>query len=431
MRFLILSQYFPPEIGATQTRLAALARELMRLGNRVEIVTAMPNHPTGRIFQNYRGRFYLCEEWEGAPVHRVWVYASLGKGLRRLVNYASFILTSLVGLAKAERPDIIFVESPPPFLAIPAVLAARLRGVPVILNVADLWPDAVREFGVLQDGLVMRIASALERWAYRNADFINALSDGIWMTLVHKKSVPARKLLRLYNGADTKLFHPGPPDLALKRSLGLEEHQIVLYQGTLGYAHAVENSLRAAQLLSDNRRIHFIFLGDGSEKLRLMELATELSLRNVTFLDIVPVEWVPRYLSIACCGLVTLKDLPLLSEMRLAKIPPILACGKPVVFSGPEGEASKMLREAGAGIITPADNPEALATAVQEIADHPEIAQELGKNGRRYVERHLTWSHLVANWLAELTERQNLSRMRTSLTFSLGGSSAGKAPHIH
>src|SRR5437773_2830145 len=118
MRFLILTQYFPPENGAPQVRLAAFARELRKLGHEVEVATAMPNYPTGRIFNQYTGTLYRREEWEGVPVHRAWLYASMGVGLKRMINYGSFAATCLVALARARRPDYLFVESPPLFLGV-------------------------------------------------------------------------------------------------------------------------------------------------------------------------------------------------------------------------------------------------------------------------------------------------------------------------
>jgi colanic acid biosynthesis glycosyl transferase WcaI len=404
MRFLILTQYFPPEIGAAPTRLAACARELVRLGHDVEVLTALPNYPTGRIFPKYRGRFYVCEQWEGVQIYRVWAYAALGSGLKRAMNYASLAFTSLFGLLKVKRPDYIFVESPPPFLVFPAFLASRLWVAPIILNVSDLWPDSVRELGVLRKGMILRVAGALEIWAYQKADFISAVTQGIWTSLVQEKAVPVHKLLLLPNGADTEQFKPIACDIALKRSLGLQDKQIVLYQGTLGHAHALENALRAARLLSENGSIHLLFLGNGSERTNLIALARALSLKNVTFIDFVPVEQVPRYLSLACCGLVSLRDLKLFRDARPAKLLPIMASAKPVVFCGPAGEVARMLREARAGIIAPPDDPAALASAIQTIADNSILATQLGNNGRHYVEQQFTWSKLVVKWLNKLTQ---------------------------
>ncbi len=411
MRILILTQYFPPETGAPQTRLAAFTRELVRLEHEVEVVTTLPNYPAGRVFPGYRGRFYIREDWGGVPVHRAWVHASMGKGLGRLLNYVSFAASSLFALSRAKRPDYIFVESPPLFLAIPAILAARSWGAATILNVADLWPDAVRQLGVLKPGLILRAAEWLEQWAYRKADFVNAVTEGIARTLIEEKAVPPHKLLHLSNGVDTELFRPSAPDEDLIEQLGLTNKKIFLYQGTLGYAHALENTLRAAALLRDETHIHFVFLGDGSEKSKLIRMATELSLENTSFLDFVPVEQVAAYLSIACCGLASLRDIPLFRGARPSKLLPIIASAKPVIFCGPEGETSCFLRESGAGIVAPPDDPAALANAIRRIARNPGLAKELGENGRRYAEHSLTWSKLVSDWIADLNASQSQNRM--------------------
>ncbi|MGB7847709.1 MAG: glycosyltransferase, partial [Candidatus Acidiferrum sp.] len=127
----------------------------MALGHKVEVVTALPNYPTGKIFSEYRQRWYVSEKWEEIPVHRVWVYASSGAGIKRMANYASFLATSFLGIYKACKPDWIFVESPPPTLALSGLFASRLWQVPVIVNVADLWPDSIRALGLMQNKLLL------------------------------------------------------------------------------------------------------------------------------------------------------------------------------------------------------------------------------------------------------------------------------------
>ena len=177
MKFLLLTQYFPPEIGGAQTRLRSTAVELKRLGHDVEIVTALPNYPRGKFYPGYEGRIYLREEFEGITVRRVWLYPAMGGGLRRMLNYASFTIMSLFGLLLSQRPDFIFVESPPLFLSIPACVAGFLWRVPFIFNVADLWPDIVVEGGFLKQGPLIRLMRRLEQWSYRSAGYVNAVTE--------------------------------------------------------------------------------------------------------------------------------------------------------------------------------------------------------------------------------------------------------------
>src|SRR5271169_50872 len=157
MRLLILTQYYPPEIGAPQTRLQAMAAELKHMGHEVEVVTAMPNYPRGSIFPEYRRRFYCRELRDEIVVHRVWMYAAMGGGIRRVLSYGSFVLMSVLGLFRARKADYIFVESPPLPLTLPAYIFARLWGASAIMNVADLWPSAAVEMGLLRDGLLVAL----------------------------------------------------------------------------------------------------------------------------------------------------------------------------------------------------------------------------------------------------------------------------------
>ncbi len=401
MRFLILTQYFPPEIGGAQTRLKSLASELIRRGHEVEVVTAMPNYPRGKFFPGYERGFYRKELFDGLTIHRVWLYPAVGGGLKRMLNYASFTLASFYGLFRSRRPDYIFVESPPLFLSFPAFVAGLFWGAPFIFNVADLWPDVIVDGGFMKDGFVIRCLRMVERWSYRRAAYVNTVTDWIVKVLREQKSVPAQKLLFLPNGADTAHFKPMPPDHALKSRLGLQGKEILLWAGTLGYAHGIENILNAAKLLEGEPDIHFLFVGDGSARADLLRLQDSLHLKNVTFHDPVPLDDVPSFYSISFVGLASLIDIPTYAGARPSKLFPVLSSAKPLIFVG-KGEAAQLVRRAAAGIVVEPGNPQAIADAVITLARNPALAAEYGQSGRRYVEDHLQWSDLVGNWLSQL-----------------------------
>ena len=402
MRILILTQYFPPEIGAAPTRLQNIARQLARLGNEVEIVTGLPNYPKGRFFEGYQNCFYRREIREGITLHRLWMVPALGGGIRRILNYLTFTAISFVGMSRAVKPDYIFVESPPLLLTIPGYVFSRLWKVPLILNVADLWPDTPIDMGFMEkDGLAARLTFALERWSYRKASYVNALTEGIKTSLLGDKFVPKQKVLFLPNGVDTILFRPRPTDLFLKERLGLEGKRIILWAGTLGQAHGLEYVLQAADLLHHHPEIHFLFVGDGSAKESLERLCQQLQLSNASFHASVPLIELPSYFSIAETGLASLLPLPVHEGARPSKLFPVLASGKPLIFVG-KGEGARLIREANAGIVVPPENPEALAKAVSELVTNPELAKELGGNGRRYVETNFQWSQLMERWLLGL-----------------------------
>jgi colanic acid biosynthesis glycosyl transferase WcaI len=401
VRFLILTQYFAPEPGAAQARLAAFARQLVRAGHQVEVVAAMPNYPQGRIVDSYRHQFYRRERWEGITVHRLWLYASQGAGLGRMLNYATFTLTSLVGLAKSRRPDYLFVESPPLFLSIPGFLAARLWRVPWIFNVSDLWPDSVADLNILRSGWMLRAAFALEAWAYRRASYISAVTWGIHQQLENEKGVPQHKLLFLPNGVDIDLFKPLPADKALLTCLGLEGKQVVIFPGTQGYAHGMESVLRTAEKLRHHENIHFLLVGSGSAKQQLEADAQRLELRNMTFLDPVPPEQIPQLISTAACGLASQRNIPLLREARSVKALTVMSCGKPLVFAVGR-DAGSFVKEAQCGLVVSVEEPDAIADAILWLLDHPAEAAQFGRNGRDYVCRNLQWPALVGSWLQQL-----------------------------
>ncbi len=406
MRFLLLTQYFPPEIGAAQVRLASITRELLRLGHQVEIVTAVPNYPEGKIFPSYQGHFYLRESWEGIPLHRVWIYAATGAGGKRLLNYFSFMLTALWGLRQTQRPDYILVESPPLFLGITAYLAAKRWQVPWILNVADLWPDSVRALGLLKEGMLLTVATKLEAWLYRRANLINVVTEGLREILIHQKQVPSAKILFLPNGVDTQMFAPQPVDDTWRSHLDLPNQPIFLYTGTHGYAHGMEVILQAAELLKETP-VLFLLVGGGSDKSRLEQLSKAKALTNVLFWPSQPPAQIARLYSLAQAGISTLQSAPLFDGTRPVKILATMACAKPVIYSG-SGEGARMVQQAKAGLVVPPQDPVALAEAVRYVIAHPQKAAELGQNGRIYVEAHLQWSAVVSTWLQQLSDTHQI-----------------------
>jgi colanic acid biosynthesis glycosyl transferase WcaI len=399
MKFLILTQYFPPEIGAAPTRLSSMIRELKAYGHEVEVATAFPNYPAGKIQAGYKGHFYRREDRDGVTVHRTWLHATAGSGLPRLLNYLSFVLTSLYGLSCAAKPDFLFVESPPLFLTLTAYVYSRLHSIPFILNVADLWPDAVTEMGLLRKGLATEMLSWLERWSYRKAMYVNAITEGIRASLLVEKRLEPEKVLYLPNGVNTMAYQPEAAEESLKRALGLAGKQIVLYAGTLGRAHGLENVLASAKLLEHRSEIHFLFLGDGSERPRLEKLQREMGLRNVSFHDFVPLSQLRSYYSIAECGLASLLNLPIFESARPSKIFAVLASGKPMVYFG-KGEGARLVEQARAGIVVPPEDSVALARALSDLLGDAALIRELGENGRRFVEENYEWSKLVGAWVS-------------------------------
>jgi glycosyltransferase involved in cell wall biosynthesis len=258
----------------------------------------------------------------------------------------------------------------------------------------------MREMHLVKSRFFLGLLESLESWTYRKAAYVSAVTEGIRQSLFIEKQVPEEKLLFLPNGVDTALYRPRPADAALKQALGLEGKRIILYAGTQGHAHGLEHVIRAAGLLGASPEHHFLFVGDGSERVHLEQLQERLGIRNVTFHNPVPMEQLPAYFSIADCGLASLRDLPFFECARPAKVFPVLASGKPLIFVG-KGEGARLVQRANAGVVVPPGDPVALAKAVSAMLGDPQKAGEYGRNGRRFVETNLQWSRLVGDWLAQ------------------------------
>ena len=404
MRYLILSQYFPPESGATPFRLAAFLKELQRNHHTVEVVTAMPHYLLGKVFPEYRSRVYAHETYHGASVHRTWIYPATGMGLPRLFNYLSFAITCLFGLIRCEKPDLLFVESPPLFLGLPGLVYSKLRKVPLIFYVADLWPDSARELGVVKNGFILRIAENLERMIYAHARYVVAPTPGILSVLELKKRVPASKLLLLPNGVDLETFMPTAPNLQLAEQLELTGKKVFLYAGNHGAAQHLETLVEAARLLQDTDVV-IVFVGDGHTKRALMGRAKGYNLRNVRFVESQPIKIITDYFSLAIASIVPLRKSDLFKSARPAKVVASLACGVPVIYCG-EGETAELIRSEGVGQVVEPENPEDLARALVYRAQNGSSRESEAAKARRLAVQSFGWDLIVRRWLDELSKAE-------------------------
>lgn len=411
MRWLILTQYFPPEIGAAPTRLFELARELRKRGHSVTVVTAMPNYPKGEVLQDYKGKWIIRENIDGINVIRTSIYTAMGNGYKRMVNYLSFNFSSVWGLLEIPKVDFVFVESPPLFLGLNGYLISRFKKARFIFNISDLWPDWPKEIGLINNRLLIRIMEKIEAFIYRKADYISTVTYGITDTLVGRKGVPREKMLFLPNGVDTELFKKVETMDNLQSELGLNDKKIFLYAGNHGIYNRPFVILESALLLNEYENIHFLLIGDGSTKPEMLKFVKQKALKNVTFLDSKPISDIPRYYNVATGAIVTyMKGF----TSRSAKLFPAMASSSPIIYSG-EGEGADLVKEGKCGLVVEPENPRALAEAIIRIADNPTLAEQLGENGRKFVEERFSWDKLVGTWLEELeTREQDRARILSS-----------------
>lgn len=397
MRIMYLSQYFPPEVGATQTRAYEMAQGLVRAGHQVTVITEVPNHPQGIIQPEYRGRFYFREELNGIEILRLWVSTSPEKNFRsRMAFYLSFMLNAvLAGLFLARgRYHLLYTTSPPLFVGGAALLISYLRRIPLVFEVRDLWPESAVQLGELSHPSVIRLATWLESACYRRARHIVAVTQGICKRLI-ERGCPASRLTVIPNGANTELYTPQPINQPLRRQLDIDPDRfVVIYTGLHGLAHGLETALEAANRLRDRSDILFLFVGDGPRKAALVERAAELALPNVRFHEAVPERELPAYIALADVGLDTRRRLDISQGTLPVKLFSYMACGRPVLLSI-EGEAIELLNQAQAGIAVPPENSEALAQAVLDMQADPAARAAYSRQGRAFVEANFSRQELA------------------------------------
>jgi colanic acid biosynthesis glycosyl transferase WcaI len=319
--------------------------------------------------------------------------------LRRLLNYASFAITSLLyGLRAAGRADVIYAYHPPLTVGVVAAILKFVRRRPVVYDIQDLWPDTLAATGMVVNPKVLATVSAVCSWVYRAADRIVVLSPG-FKRLLQQRGVPPAKLELIYNWADEaalRLADGRPPEC----SPGNGRFRI-LFAGNLGKAQALDAALAAAGLLQERgSRVSFVFIGGGIEAMPLRERAVALGLTNVTFLPPVPMSEIGPVLQAADALLVHLRNEPLFEITIPSKTQAYMAVGKPILMAV-RGDAAGLVAAAGAGVLAQPEDPSSIAAAAQGLADldRDRLAQ-LGTSARDYYEKFLSLKQGTARFAA-------------------------------
>jgi colanic acid biosynthesis glycosyl transferase WcaI len=399
MRILFFSQYFPPEMGAPAARTYELARRWVACGAEVTVITAIPNHPTGVIPEGYRHARFFEEHVDGIRVLRTWIYAAPNRGFwRRSLNYFSFMASSLVqGLRAAGPADVVIATSPQFLVGISGWIASRLRSVPFVFEVRDLWPDSIAALDVLREGLLLHLLRRLEMGLYRQAALVVGVAQSTREELV-RRGIDAGKIAIIPNGADGQVFRDMEKYNGIRENLALGRKFVVSYVGTHGMAHGLETVLQCADRLRDHDDIAFLFVGDGARKQALESYARSLQLPNVRFVGVQPREKIPSYIATSDVSLVPLRRKALFRKVLPSKIFEIMGCSRPLIL-GVEGEAQVAVQAAAAGLCVRPEDPEALRGAILELYRDPARADAMGRSGREYVRRNFCRDRLADRYL--------------------------------
>lgn len=390
MNLLVLTNYFPPEIGSASHLFYELSESLVKNGHKVTVVTGFPSYNVKEIPKRYRRRFFLREKLDGIKIIRL-ATVSLPREVpvtRGLEHFLVSLVLFLGGLISSKQ-DLVLVYSPPLPLGLSAYVLGRMKRIPFILNVQDIFPQNAIDLGILTNRFLINLFEAIERFIYKKADYITVHSEGNRKQVI-AKGATSRKVIIIPNWVDTTLIRPSQEPNKFERDNNLAGKFIVSFAGIMGYSQDLETVIESAALVKSYEDILFLLVGDGVRKEKLQMKVKALKLSNVRFLSMQPRNIYPHILNASHVCLVTLKK-----EVKTPVIPSkllgIMAAGRPVVASlDPNNEATKIIQTAKCGFCVDPENPKELSRAILKLCRNPALRDKLGKNGRCCVEKRFS-----------------------------------------
>lgn len=387
MRIVFFTHYFPPESNAPASRTYEHAKRWVDRGHEVTVVTCVPNVPAGKVYEGYKNRIWPQRETvDGIDVLRVWTYVAPNNGkVRRVVNYVSYLLSAVFGfLFFCRRPNIIIATSPQFFCGWAGVIGSYLKWCPNIVEVRDIWPESIVTVGAMKKGWKIRLLEALEKWMYRGANHLVTVGEGYKENILSKlpdygEDADRDKVSVITNGVDTDLFSPRLPSPGFLNEHDIADRFVCSYVGTIGMAHRLEVTIRAALKLKQlgRRDIVFMIVGDGACRTSLEKQVEDAGVQDlVRFTGRISRAQIPDVLASSDCLLVHLRKTKLFETVIPSKIFEAMAMERPVIM-GVRGEAAAIVRRYQSGVDMEPENEDDLVAAVTRLADDPAFYQSL------------------------------------------------------
>ena len=391
VRVLLMTQWFDPE---PTFKGIVFARELVRQGFEVEVITGFPNYPGGKIYPGYKIKLLQKEQIEGVSVTRVPLYPSHDKSnIGRVLNYLSFACSLMIYGLFSKKADVIYAYHPPLTVGIAASIVGFFRRVPVVSDIQDMWPDTLSSTGMISNKRVLTIVGKVCKWVYKRSTKIVVLSPG-FRTLLVERGVPPEKIEVIYNwcAEDAIAQAPGEQRAVLKPDAKFR----ILFAGNMGLAQALDVVLDAAALLATAAPdIEFVFLGGGLEVNNLKQLAQKLDLHNVVFLPPVPMAEVGAYLNSADALLVHLKKDELFKITIPSKTQAYMAAGRPILMAV-DGDAADLVSNSQSGVVAKSGDAQSIAdAAIKLLTASADERQAMAVSGKAFYNANLSLSRGV------------------------------------
>lgn len=386
VRVLLMTQWFDPE---PTFKGIVFARELVRQGFKVEVITGFPNYPGGKIYPGYKMKLCQKEQIDGVNITRVPLYPSHDKGkVGRILNYVTFAISLMLCGLFAKKADVIYAYHPPLTVGIAATIVGFFRRVPVVNDIQDMWPDTLSSTGMVSNKRVISLVGKVCDWVYKRSAKIVVLSPG-FKTLLVERGVPAEKIEIIYNWCAEDAINQSRH---VKQSVFKPDGKFrILFAGNMGLAQALDVVLDAAALVATQvPEIEFVFLGGGLEVENLKRLSQERTLNNVVFLPPVSMGEVGLYLNSADALLVHLKEDELFKITIPSKTQAYMAAGRPILMAV-DGNAADLVSHSQSGVVAKSGNATSVANAAIQLfrATDTERAA-MAENGMAFYRNHLS-----------------------------------------
>jgi colanic acid biosynthesis glycosyl transferase WcaI len=407
LKILYISQYFPPEMGAPAARVSELSQHWVRAGHHVTVLTGFPNHPDGVIRQEYRRLFWrgvFRERIHGVDVVRTWLLPFPNRKVHeRILNYSSFCASASLSGMFFPRPDVVIATSPQLLTGIAGRWIAKVKDVPFILEIRDLWPESLAAVGIgRRNSKLHRAIGGIAEYLYRRANHIVVVTPAFRERLVQEWRVPEGRISVVQNGVETGLFSPRPVNERLRNYIGGDSHFVASFIGTLGLAHGLETLLCCAERLqSEAPDVIFALIGEGADRERVQSLAAAKLLKNLRFIPQQPREIIPDYICASDVCLVLLRKSEVFETVIPTKMLEFMSCGRPVIL-GVKGQAQEIIESAAAGICIEPGNSDALCEAILQLKADQQLRQTLSRNGREYIVSRLSRQKTAVDYLEVL-----------------------------
>ena len=380
MHILFLTDNFPPEGNAPATRTFEHAREWVKAGHQVTIVTCAPNFPEGKVFPGYQNSWYFKEDIEGIEVRRVKTYISANEGfINRIIDYLSFMIMGFLAALFVKKSDVIIATSPQFFCACAGWAAALVKRKPFVFELRDMWPASITAVGAMKHSRIIRYLEKIEMFLYHQADLIISVTHAFKDDLV-SRGVNPNKIKIILNGVDLSQYKPQPKNIKLQEKYCLVNKFVVAYIGTHGMAHALESIVSVAESLQYRDDIVFLFAGGGGAAQKVRTLVEDKELQNVRVLGRQNKCLMPHLWSLCDVSLVHLKNTELFKSVIPSKIFESMGMGLPIIIGVPEGEATAIVAKHDAGIVVEPENAIELQRAILTLAENKNLCEKFSLN---------------------------------------------------